>query len=132
MTKSVSPPCGHCGGPIARATTGRPATYCSDTCRKAAGRARAKPVAPVLTVVVDRDAGPIDHRAELRATLARLDGLLAVVAPDKAAPLAKVYMDGLRELAALDADAAAAEVEAGDKEKDDERRAARRLDLSAI
>ena len=42
--------CAACAGPIERAATGRPATYCSNACRKNAFRAATKPdVAPAST-----------------------------------------------------------------------------------
>ena len=46
--------CPACGGPIERAETGRPATYCSARCRLQAHRAETKPeVAPTPTPTVE-------------------------------------------------------------------------------
>lgn len=141
--------CEHCGGPLPAPRGTRPARFCSATCRSRAHRDRVKADRPALAAVPD--AGPavvaappapavvqlvpppsppeaLDHVAELRAHLVRLDALMNICPAEKAASLAKEYRETLRELAALDA---AAQAEAEVKEKD-ERRAARRLDLSAI
>lgn len=91
--------CPVCSGPITRAATGRPATYCSDACRLRAHRAETKPeVAPMSTASVPPAAParlpaspaalvaiaagiptPVDHYGPARAYAEHRDGGYGVV-----------------------------------------------------
>jgi hypothetical protein len=82
--------CPACGGPIERAETGRPATYCSPRCRLQAFRAETKPE------VAQVDAPTVEPANSLRKTAAPKD--LAAIAADIPTPadsfgLARAYCE---------------------------------------
>lgn len=79
--------CPACGGPIERAQTGRPATYCSDACRNRAFRAATKlEVAPTSTPTVE----PANS---LRKTAAPKDLAAGIPTPADAYGLARAYCE---------------------------------------
>ncbi|MEU7915725.1 hypothetical protein [Microbispora bryophytorum] len=104
--------CAGCGRPIQRAATGRPARYCSQTCRQRAYRARqapaaARPATPPTAAAVPPTAvtapnSPVHRLAEELATAARRAADAIAAGADPARQLDQTRQ-ALAELAALHA-----------------------------